>query len=140
MAKTLRKRLKGLMPAFDIHSNLKNQITHLTNPGLFYANKERINEDMSANSGSLMTITDDDVTRVCKLGCQYCIKCLRYIVSKMKCVWIQVVGKDSRGRCRVMGPRVNKTSMKRMEPVLDQNYHLAEENKPNEFCYAIRRD
>ncbi|KAF9603311.1 hypothetical protein IFM89_034660 [Coptis chinensis] len=27
-----------------------------------------------------------------------------------------------------MGPRVNKTAMKRMEPILDQNYHLAEEN------------
>ncbi|KAF9611138.1 hypothetical protein IFM89_027193 [Coptis chinensis] len=39
MAKTLKKRLKGLMPAFDIHSDLKNQITRLTNPGLFDANK-----------------------------------------------------------------------------------------------------
>ncbi|KAF9600039.1 hypothetical protein IFM89_002512 [Coptis chinensis] len=64
--------------------------------------RERINEDMSANSGSPMTITDDAVTRV--------------------------VGKDSRGRCRAMGPGVNKTTMKMMEPVLDQNYHLAEEN------------
>ncbi|KAF9611285.1 hypothetical protein IFM89_028709 [Coptis chinensis] len=64
--------------------------------------QERINEDMSANSGSPMTITDDAVTRV--------------------------VGKDSKGQCRAMGPRVNKTSMKSMEPILDQNYHLAEEN------------
>ncbi|KAF9590733.1 hypothetical protein IFM89_037499 [Coptis chinensis] len=32
------------------------------------------------------------------------------------------------GRCRAMGPGVNKTAMKSMEPVLDQNYHLAEEN------------
>ncbi|KAF9610892.1 hypothetical protein IFM89_025426 [Coptis chinensis] len=39
-----------------------------------------------------------------------------------------VVGKDSRGRCRAMGPGVNKIAMKRMEPVLDQNYHLAKEN------------
>ncbi|KAF9622204.1 hypothetical protein IFM89_030062, partial [Coptis chinensis] len=64
--------------------------------------EERINEDMSANSGFPMTITDDAVTRV--------------------------VGKDSRGRCRAMGPGVNKIAMKRMELVLDQNYHLAEEN------------
>ncbi|KAF9622881.1 hypothetical protein IFM89_035011 [Coptis chinensis] len=64
--------------------------------------EERINEDMSANSGSPMTITDDAVT--------------------------SVAGKDSRGCCRAMGPGVNKTAMKRMEPVLDQNYHLAEEN------------
>ncbi|KAF9603445.1 hypothetical protein IFM89_036238, partial [Coptis chinensis] len=69
--------------------------------GVGYA-MERINKDMSANSGSPMTITDDAVTKV--------------------------VGKDSRGRCRVMGPGVNKTAMKRMEPILDQNYHLAEEN------------
>ncbi|KAF9599316.1 hypothetical protein IFM89_036614 [Coptis chinensis] len=27
-----------------------------------------------------------------------------------------------------MGPRVNKIAMKGMEPILDQNYHLAEEN------------
>ncbi|KAF9587545.1 hypothetical protein IFM89_004003 [Coptis chinensis] len=40
----------------------------------------------------------------------------------------QVVGKDSEGRCRAMGPGVNKTAMKSMEPILDQNYHLAEEN------------
>ncbi|KAF9593560.1 hypothetical protein IFM89_024178, partial [Coptis chinensis] len=64
--------------------------------------EEKINKDMSTNSGSPMTIIDDAVTRV--------------------------VGKDSRGRCRALGPGVNKTAMKSMEPILDQNYHLAEEN------------
>ncbi|KAF9603662.1 hypothetical protein IFM89_037321 [Coptis chinensis] len=99
--KETRGKAKGMSDTPNTKKKVWLILDHLEQPCHPLA-EERINEDMSANSGSPMTITDDAVTRV--------------------------VGKDSRGRCWAMGPGVNKTAMKSMEPILDQNYHLAEEN------------
>ncbi|KAF9612761.1 hypothetical protein IFM89_003771 [Coptis chinensis] len=99
--KETRGKAKGMSDTPNTKKKVWLTLDHLEQPCHPLA-EGRINEDMSANSGSPMTITDDAVTRV--------------------------VGKDSKGQCRAMGPRVNKTSMKSMEPILDQNYHLAEEN------------
>ncbi|KAF9608028.1 hypothetical protein IFM89_004909 [Coptis chinensis] len=105
--KETRGKAKGMSDTPNTKKKVWLTLDHLEQPCHPLA-EERINEDMSANSGSPMTITDDAADK----GMQTRI----------------VVGKDSKGQCRAMGPRVNKTSMKSMEPILDQNYHLAEEN------------